>query len=57
MPRAPFHTLRQRLADRLLTTDPTQRLRLAQSGLAMALSAFATAVMLPWLLEIMGLFS
>lgn len=29
----------------------------AFSGLAMALSAFATAVVLPWLLEIMGLFS
>jgi len=28
----------------------------AFSGLAMALSAFATAVVLPWLLEIMGLF-
>jgi diguanylate cyclase (GGDEF)-like protein len=45
MPRAPFHTLRQRLADRLLTTDPTQRLRLAQSGLAMALMALSVAIL------------
>ena len=45
MLRAPFHTLRQRLADRLLTTDPTQRLRLAQSGLAMALMALSVAIL------------
>jgi diguanylate cyclase (GGDEF)-like protein len=45
MPRAPFHTLRQRLADRLLTTDPTQRLRLAQSGLAMVLMALSVVIL------------
>ena len=45
MVRAPFHTLRQRLADRLLTTDPTQRLRLAQSGLAMVLMALSVAIL------------
>ena len=45
MPRAPFHTLRQRLADMLLTTDPIQRLRLAQSGLAMVLMALSVAIL------------
>ena len=48
MPRAPFHTLRQRLDDMLLTTDPIQRLRLAQSGLALVLMMlFRPAGILP----------
>ena len=45
MPRAPFRKLRQRLADMLLTTDPIQRLRLAQSGLAMVLMALSVAIL------------
>jgi diguanylate cyclase len=45
MPRVPSRTLRQRLADALLTTDPTLRLRLAQSGLAMVLMALCVAIL------------
>jgi diguanylate cyclase len=36
---------RRRLGDTLLTTDRVQRLRLAQTGLAMALMAFSVAVL------------
>jgi hypothetical protein len=45
MPRDPSRTLRRRLADVRLTTDPTQRLRLAQAGLAMVLMAFSVAIL------------
>ena len=38
-------TTQQRLADALLTTDPAQRLRLAQAGLAMVLMAASIGVL------------
>jgi diguanylate cyclase (GGDEF)-like protein len=41
----PDRSLRQRLSDALLTTDATQRLRLAQAGLALVLAAFSIAML------------
>jgi diguanylate cyclase len=38
-------SLRERLLDALLTTDATQRLRLAQAGLAMVLMLFSIAIL------------
>ena len=41
----PHHSLRRRVGDALLTTDPVQRLRLGQALLAMALMAMSIGVL------------